>query len=262
MITLPPELQSYLALQIWQAAIVFFRVAALVSLLPAFGEQSVPMRVRLCIALVFTMVVAPAIAPAIAPSVVDGAAAGPGLLRFILTETLIGLALGIGVRLFVIALQTAGSIAAQSTSLAQLLGGAGVEPAPAMGHLLMVAGLALAVTAGLHVQAARLLIESYQVFPAGFVPAAADLSAWGVARIARAFSLALGLAVPFVIASLIYNLTLGVINRAMPQLMVAFVGAPLITFGGLLLLFVSAPLLLMVWVNGLAVFMADPLAVP
>lgn len=258
MIALPPELQSYLALQIWQAAIVFFRVGALVSLLPAFGEQSVPMRVRLCVALVFTMI----ITPAIAPSVVDDAAAGPELLRFLLTETLIGLALGIGVRLFVLTLQTAGSIAAQSTSLAQVLGGAGVEPAPAMGHLLMIAGLALAVTAGLHVQAARLLIESYQVFPVGFVPAAADLSAWGVARIARAFSLALGLAIPFVIASLIYNLTLGVINRAMPQLMVAFVGAPLITFGGLLLLFVSAPLLLTVWVNGLSAFMADPMAVP
>ncbi|MFC3118840.1 flagellar biosynthetic protein FliR [Jhaorihella thermophila] len=34
------------------------------------------------------------------------------------------------------------------------------------------------------------------------------------------------LSAPFVIASLLYNLTLGAINRAMPQLMVTLVGAP------------------------------------
>ena len=48
---------------------------------------------------------------------------------------------------------------------------------------------------------------------------------------AASFALALSLAAPFVIASLLYNVALGVINKAMPQLMVAFVGAPAITCG-------------------------------
>ena len=77
------------------------------------------------------------------------------------------------------------------------------------------------------------------------------MSGWGLARIAEAFSLAFLLAAPFVIASFIYNLALGVINRAMPQLMVAFVGAPAITWGGLALLLVTAPVLLGVWVDRL-----------
>ena len=38
-------------------------------------------------------------------------------------------------------------------------------------------------------------------------------------------------------------------NRAMPQLMVAFVGAPAISFGGLALLLIVAPFLLDVWRN-------------
>ena len=58
--------------------------------------------------------------------------------------------------------------------------------------------------------------------------------------------------------SVIYNLTLGVINKAMPQLMVAFVGAPVITFGAIALLLVSAPLLLSVWLQAFEAFLAAP----
>jgi len=70
--------------------------------------------------------------------------------------------------------------------------------------------------------------------------------------------LAFLIAAPFVMASAIYNMALGVINRAMPQLMVAFVGAPVITFGGLFLLFVCAPLMLTTWADALEAFLVNP----
>ena len=63
---------------------------------------------------------------------------------------------------------------------------------------------------------------------------------------------------PFVIAALIYNVALGVINRAMPQLMVAFVGAPALTLGGLLLLYLSAPVMLSVWIDAFGALMEAP----
>jgi flagellar biosynthetic protein FliR len=44
----------------------------------------------------------------------------------------------------------------------------------------------------------------------------------------------------------------------MPQLMVAFVGAPLITFGGIFLLFISTPFLLSTWINALDAFLVMP----
>ena len=75
---------------------------------------------------------------------------------------------------------------------------------------------------------------------------------------ARAFSLAFTLAAPFVIVSVLYNLTLGVINRAMPQLMVAFVGAPVITAGGLFLMLLLTPIMLSRWHETLARFLANP----
>lgn len=232
--------------------IVFLRIGAAMALLPAFGERSVPVRVRLGLTLAFTVIVAPIVTPVIEPRLDDFSA------YFLFTETIAGLSVGAVVRFMVMALQIAGSIAAQSTSLSQLFGGAVSDPQPAIGHVMVVAGLALAVFTGLHIRLAELFVLSYEIFVPGQLPNSNQWVEWGVARVAHAASLAFALAAPFVVASLIYNVAMGVINKAMPQLMVAFVGAPAITAGGLLLLMLTAPYLLMVWVNALNAFLSTP----
>ncbi len=237
--------------------VVFLRVGAAMALLPAFGERSVPQRIRLVLGLAFTLIVAPAVTDKVSAIAAQETVLGV----FLITEVIAGLAIGVSLRLFVLALQTAGAMAAQSTSLSQLFGGAGADPAPAIGHIMLVSGLALAVMMGFHVRVVEYLILSYEVLPAGQFPGTGAMADWGVAQIANAFSLAFSLAAPFVIASLVYNTALGVINRAMPQLMVSFIGAPAITAGGLLLLFLSLPILLSIWVDGLNSFLADPFSV-
>ena len=245
--------------QLWLAAAgaVFLRVGACFLVLPGLGESMIPVRVKLGAALALTAVVTPAVIDTLPPL--------PGAmppLRFFLTEAVAGLVLGLALRLTVHALQIAGAIAAQATSLSQIMGGTAPDPQPAMGAILMLAGITLAVMAGLHVHLAEAILRSYALLPAGRFVGAHDLGGWGVDRVAASFGLALSLAAPFLIASLLYNAALGVINKAMPQLMVAFVGAPAITWGGLFLLLVTAPFLLPVWFEAFEAALADPLAPP
>lgn len=235
---------------LWTATLVFLRVGAALFLMPAFGEQVVPQRIRLVLALAFTAIVAPAVS--------DGMAEVQGTLRPAAIEVLSGLAIGIGMRLFVFALQVAASIIAQVSSLSQLFGGTTPDPQPAIGNLLTVAALALAVLAGLHVKAASLLILSYRVLPAGQFPDAADMADWGLQQIVQSFSLAFALAAPFVIGSVIYNVALGIINKAMPQLSVTLVGAPALTAASLFLMLVAVPLMLAVWLGSFDAFLAQP----
>ena len=244
--------------QVWLAAgmAVFLRIGACFLVLPGFGEAMIPVRVRLGAALAFTAVVAPAVLPDL--PVMPGAMPP---LTFFGTEALAGLILGLALRLTVHALQIAGSIAAQATSLSQIMGGASPDPQPAMGAILMLSGITLAVMAGLHVHLAEAFVRSYTLLPIGTWPRPQDLGGWGVDRVAASFGLALSLAAPFLIASLLYNVALGVINKAMPQLMVAFVGAPAITWGGLFLLLVTAPFLLPVWFTAFGEALAHPLGV-
>lgn len=239
------------AATILPATLVFLRVGAAMALLPAFGEQSVPQRVRLVLTLAFSIITATA--------VWDRLPQQPGLPDMGV-EVVAGLLMGAGLRLLVMALQMAGTMIAQATSLAQFFGGIG-EPQPAVGHLLVAAGLALAVMAGLHVRVAETLILSYSVIPPGSLPAAADVARWGVSQIGQAFALAFTLAAPFTMAALLYNLALGFINRAMPALMVSFVGAPALSLGSLILLALVAPLLLSVWQEALTDYLASPFSV-
>lgn len=243
---------------LWLHVIVFLRVGPVISLFPGFGERTVSVRIKLALALAFTVICTPAAAPYLA----DISMPGPGFAWIAISETAVGLIIGIGIRLFLLAMQTAGSIAAQATSLAQILGAAGVTPLPAMGHILALGAIALAMILDLHVHVARMVIATYSVFPVGALPDTSAVSEWGVKQVANAFTLAFTLAAPFVIVSVLYNLTLGIINRAMPQMMVVFVGAPVITAGGLLLLFLLAPSMLSLWMTALNSFVANPFGAP
>lgn len=245
----PVEFLSFLEGQMTAGFAVFLRMSAFFALMPGFGERSIPARIKLVSALMMTILVIPAVViPEDLPS--------PTYLIF--TEIATGVLFGIVLRLFVLCLQTAGAIAAQATSLSQLFGGSAAEPLPAMGHVLVIAGLTLAVMLGLHIKAALFFILSYQMVPLGILPAPELVGEWGVQRVGEAFGLAFSLAAPFVVLSVIYNLALGAINKAMPQLMVAFVGAPLITAGGLILLFLAAPLMLQVWISAMDQFLSAP----
>lgn len=241
------------------AMAIFIRVGAVTALLPGFGEQTLALRLRLAAAIALTIIVAPMVWPAILPDSVGPVA----LTGLFLAEAGVGVALGLLLRFMIMALQLAGSVAAQATSVAQIFGaGLTPDPMPAIGNLLVIAGIALALAAGLHVKAAAMLAFSYSAIPLGTLPSGGDLAEWGVAHGAAAFGLAIALAAPFVLVSVLYNLALGAINRAMPQLMVAFVGAPFITGAALVLLFLATPAMLTVWQGALEERLAAPLALP
>lgn len=242
--------------QLWALGFffVFVRIGAILAVTPLFGERMVSTRVRLSISIAFTIIVFPNVSPTVMPLWETGRI--PAFYWGM--EVVYGLALGISLRLFVLGLQTAGTIVAQSTSLSQILGAASLEPLPAVGHLLVVSGLALAATLGLHVEVVAMMALSYEALPPGqfFDPGA--LSEWGTKLVSSVFKLAFVLSAPFIVASILYNLALGAINKAMPQLMVAFVGAPALTAGGLFLMLLAVPSILAVWHAAFEAFLREP----
>ena len=252
----PLELAATLTEEtVFTIALVFTRIGAVASLLPGFGEQNMPARIRLVVALAFTTLTWPLVAPLVPDLPSDWGQ----IMPLFLTEAFIGVMLGLAIRMMVLVLQLAGSIAAQATSLSQIMGaGATPDPLPAIGNILVIAGLALVLVTGLHIKAVSAVAESYRVLPFALFPPPSDIATWGVSQVAHAFSLAFTLSAPFVVASFAYNITLGVINRAMPQLMVAFIGAPAITAAGILILFLAAPVILLAWNIRMDTVLSDP----
>ena len=241
------------------AFLVFVRIGAMVALVPGFGEQSVPSRIKLAAAISFTIIVWPMVT--ISP--VFSELSTFSIFPYILSEALVGLLLGMAIRLVLIALQYAGSIASHAASLAQLMGAAATpDPMPAIGNILVVSGLALALSLGLHVKLVAAIAQSFETLPMGALPNGAEIGSWGMAKCADVAALAFTLSAPFLVASFAYNLVLGFINRAMPQLMVAFIGAPAITASGILILFLAGPALLMAWHENLDAAITTPFRLP
>ncbi len=225
------------------AAAVFTRMSALAFFLPGLGERTVSMRIRLTAAMALTFI--------LIPVVINDTAAPMTLSQtafMIAAEAVAGALIGFSIRIAIFTVQTAGTIASQSLSLAQLFGsGLAFQPEPPIATLFMVASVVLAVSSGLHYKAVSVLIVSFDIMPLGVFPGASDTGQWAADRAAFSFSAALSLAMPFVVLGFVYNLAIGAANRAMPQLMVAFVGAPAVMFAGMVLLALTAPVLLNAW---------------
>ncbi|WP_036767174.1 flagellar biosynthetic protein FliR [Parvularcula oceani] len=237
---------EFLAALVTVVVAVGLRLSLMVFLLPGIGERAVPVRVRLGIVLALLGALVP-FALADAPPVTD-----VPLLPLMLSEALIGFGLGFSLRVMIYALTIAGTVIAQVMSLSQILGAALTDEGnPSVSLLLTMAGAALFVTLDLHAVVVGLVAESYEVFPLADFPATGALAEWATARSAAAFTLAVSLALPFVLIGFIYNVVLGLINQAMPQMMVTFVGVPANVLAGLFLLAASLGVILVAWTGAL-----------
>lgn len=234
---------------------VFARMGAAAFLAPGVGDATTPMRVRLFVAFALTIVAAPAARP---PALDFGDASDLAMMLFV--EASIGLLIGLTLRFVVIALQIAGTIASQAMQLSQLFGpGVGHEQESQIATLLMMAGVAIACAAGLHVELALAFSRTYEILPLGAPFPAADAASHIIGHSARALSLGFSLSIPFLLLGFVYSLALGAMNRAMPQLAVAFVGAPIAISAGSVLLGLCASLILARWSEVAAPVFATPL---
>ncbi len=91
--------------------LTFARIGTLMMLLPGLGEQSVSPRIRLAFALLVSLILFPMVRPLLPME--GGAIAGPGLVSLLIGEFMVGLVLGLTVRMVLAALQTAGVIVSQ-----------------------------------------------------------------------------------------------------------------------------------------------------
>jgi len=230
-------LEQVLTAEIYGFLLVFVRVAAALSMLPGFGEMAVPMRARLAAALAVALALS---------AVVAGLPAGPpahpsDLLRHVFGEFAAGMVIGVAARILFASLQIAGQVIAQTVGLSNIfaLPGTGFEAGSVLGAYLMIGGLVLVFVTDLHHAMIGALLHSYTLMPPATVPAMNDLAKLTADAVAQSFRLAAEFAAPFLVLGFVYNVGLGLINRAMPHFAVFFIGLPVSIAGGLLLMAIT-----------------------
>src|SRR6188472_2622122 len=210
--------------------LMFARIGTMIMLLPGLGEMSVPVRVRLTIALMLTFVLFPLHR---AGYTIDLRSPGPVLVA-LAEELLIGTVLGLTARLTISALQVAGSVIAQQLGLGFVTA---VDPTQGqqgllIGNFLTILGVTLLFATDSHHLVIAALNDSYTIFAPGETVSSGDVAALATRAFAAAFRLGLQLSGPFLVFGLVFNIGLGVLARLMPQMQVYFVSMPLSIFAG------------------------------
>ncbi len=214
--------------------LVFARVGAMVMLMPGLGEENIPMRIKLSIALMLTLVLLPLHRSAYHVDMTSLS----GLLVLMLHEIVIGIILGATARVTLSALQVAGSVIAQQMGLGFVTS---VDPTQGqqgvlVGNFLTMLGVTMLFATDSHHLVIAALSDSYKIFSPGESMMTGDVAALATQAFAAAFKIGLQLSAPFLVFGLVFNIGLGVLARLMPQMQVYFVGAPLSILAGFLIL--------------------------
>jgi flagellar biosynthesis protein FliR len=238
-----PTLADLTAAALYGGFLVFARVAAALVLLPGFGETHLPQRVKVIAALLVAVAMAGNVPgrPEAVPT--------PGTMASqIGAEIAVGLLLGTVARTLFMALHVAGTVIAQQAGLG-LIVPASIEPegVSALAQILLFGAISLIFALDLDHQLLLAIRDSYALFPLGRLPDPGSMALHVMRTVSEAFSLGIRLSLPFLVIGFTLYAGLGVINRAMPQMMVFFVAAPGFTIVGLVLLAVTLPTLLWTW---------------
>ncbi|WIW90888.1 flagellar biosynthetic protein FliR (plasmid) [Sphingobium sp. V4] len=235
--------------------ILFARVGAVLMLLPAFSEETVPPQIRLVMALGFSLGLYGLLGPKIAPL----AASQAVLPIIIIAEMLVGIAMGMIVKMLFSAAAMAGSIASMQIGLASALvadpslGG----QSPLLARLIGLAAVIVCMALGVHHLWIASIVNSYALFPVGGLAPARDFAMLAVGVLGRATGLGVSLAAPLILYGVIFNLGLGLAARVAPAIQVFFITQPLNLLLGLSLLAMVGGTMLTGFATAMGDFMAS-----
>ncbi len=211
---------------------ILLRAGIVMSLLPFFGSRNVPAQFKIGLVIAVALVLTPVI-----NFTVDRA----DIPVIVMREIIMGIALGLIVRLVFLAVDIAGQVVsnAMGLSLATVFNpeiGQSTEIAQTYGIITMLVFLSMDA----HHDLIALFVRSYEWVPAGGV-AVGNVAREVIAVTGIIFVMAVKISAPVVIAMLISSLLLGFLYKAAPQMNIFFIGYTVYLLIGFMVMLMSVP---------------------
>lgn len=209
-------LSEFLTINIFSFFLIFARIGTAFMILPGFSSPVVYLQARIFVALGVALVLTPILSAGLpgAPSTV------PGLLVLLAGEIIIGAFLGTIGLILASALQTAGTIIALVSSLANAMiqDPIAEQQSSVVSNLLSTIGVLLIFSTNMHHLMLSALSDSYSLFVPGQPLPIGDFTELLSRQTAASFALGLQLSAPLVISGLVYYIGIGLLGRLMPML--------------------------------------------
>jgi len=218
---------------------VLTRISAFFLILPVFGWQNIPVRVKVAMTVLMAIFFSMMTPLAIDGRQISGLEAG----LLIVNEAFYGLALGLTAAVVFSTVKLAGRIIERQMGLAmaEVLDPLTGERAQPLGMLLEMIFIILFLAANGHHLFLLIISRSYETFPAGSIPTIAALSGGIVKAGSTMLTAGLRLAAPMLAAFLLLMVVLAVLARIVPEMNILFVSFPLRIWLGLLMAAIFLP---------------------
>jgi flagellar biosynthetic protein FliR len=218
--------------------LAFCRIGACVMVLPGFSSARIPQQIRILVAVALSMAVLPVLWDTIYPK---ASAGGANYILLIFTESLIGVMYGMMARLYTLGLQFAGTVISMMIGFSAPGGSDIVEDSSetSLTSLITFSALMILFIMDFHHYVFKALVDSYAVIPfGGHLQMQATLISFTDTLQATTYIM-LRLASPFILYGLMFQVSIGFINKLAPQIPIYFISTPYLLMGGLFMLYLS-----------------------
>ncbi|SPP65196.1 flagellar biosynthetic protein FliR [Nitrospira lenta] len=224
-----PQFQAFLVL--------VSRIGGLLAALPVFSGRTIPVKVKLGLVLTLSLMLASSIPmPAISldPMILVGG---------MLSEMMIGVTIGLAVRLLFGALEVAGELLGiqMGFGAVHLFDPTTSQQTPMLAQFFTMLASLIFLSLNAHLFAMATIIHSYEAIPAFGAHLSSHLGEEILLLSQRMFTIGLKLSAPVLIAILLINVLMALLGRAVPQVQVFVLSFPITIAGGLLVLSIGMP---------------------
>jgi len=240
-------LQEFLAINIFHFILLFARLGVVFLLMPGLSASYVPVRVRLIVSLLVAVLALPLVQSTLPPQPTNVA----DLTWLIVAEVLVGAFIGALTQIVMAAIALAGHLISTAAGITNTFINDPVTAEQAsilVGFLNLIAVVMIFLT-GSHEFMIMAIVDSYSLLTPGAPLIMGDLMAVMARLFDQSFYMGIRLAAPFLVFELVFQVTSGVMARLSPQLNVFFVVLPGKILLGLVILMVTLPTMMLVFMR-------------
>lgn len=220
--------------------LVMFRIGAMFMIIPIFGASNTPLQTKTGLIFFISWIIIPSQLASFSleiPTFLD-------LSQYIVTETLIGLSIGLITLIILNVFYLAGDLVDRNIGFAMVsvVSAQDESELPISANLYYIFALMIFLVTNVHHMLIRAVLKSFDLMPLGSNPILKLIIFDFTDVLTFSFETGFKMAAPFIITVLVANVLLGLLSKAMPGMNVFMIGMPLKILVGLVLFLLVMPL--------------------
>ena len=224
-----------------QFLLVFLRVTAIMMSLPIFSGNNVPNMFKAGLALALTLVIFPVVDLTTLPAMNGWIFLTLGVV----SEVLLGLSIGLAIRLIMAGIQMAGQISGYQMGLAiaNIMDPATSMQTPILAQAFNLMAMLIFLAIDAHHWFFRAMVESFNLIPPFQFVLSSSFIGYLMDMAGSMFIIALKIGAPVIVVLILTSVSFGLMARTVPQMNIFIVAMPLKIIVGLFFILFSLPYL-------------------